>query len=152
MTLAEKLIEVAKTQIGVQEIPKGSNSGYDVEKYLKSIGLGKGYAWCMAFVYWCTDEASNDLGVTNPLFKTGRVLKQWAKRPTLQVDTPQPGDIFIMDFGKGAGHTGIVERVLTGGRIATIEGNSNGTGAREGQEVCRLTRKISGCKGFLRIV
>lgn len=152
MTLEKQSLEIAKTQLGVQEIPKGSNSGPDVEKYLKSVGLGKGYAWCMAFVFWCVMEASTKLKVANPLLKTGGVLKQWNARPLLRVETPQAGDIFIIDFGKGAGHTGWVEAVLTGGRIQTIEGNTNSAGSREGQENARRIRKISACKGFLRIV
>jgi hypothetical protein len=152
MTLEKQTLEVAKTQIGVQEVPKGSNAGYDIEKYLKSVGLGKGNSWCMAFVFWCVNEASIKSGVKNPLLKTGGVLKQWTSRPLLHVTSPLPGDIFIMDFGQGKGHTGFVESVLSGGRITTIEGNTNDDGSREGYEVCRRTRQISACKGFLRII
>jgi hypothetical protein len=66
---------------------------------------------------------------------------------------PLPGDIFIMDFGKGKGHTGFVESV-NGDIIHTIEGNSNDDGNREGYEVCRKPggRKISSIKGFIRVV
>ena len=63
---------------------------------------------------------------------------------------PQEGDIFIMDYGKGLGHTGFVERI-EGSKIHTIEGNTNDTGSREGYEVCRRVRDISKCKGFIRI-
>jgi hypothetical protein len=63
------------------------------------------------------------------------------------------GDIFIMDFGGGKGHTGFVTQVI-GDRIQTVEGNSNDEGSREGFEVCRKPggRSISSCKGFLRLV
>ena len=152
MTLEKQTLEVAVSQIGVQEVPKGSNAGKDVEKYLKSIGLGKGFPWCMAFVYWCVNEASVKLAMKNPLLKTGGVLNQWNSRPALRVSDPKPGDVFIMDYGKGKGHTGFVESVLANGRIKTIEGNTNDDGSREGHEVCRRTRQISACKGFLRIV
>lgn len=152
MSLEKTTLEVAKTQLGVEEVPKGSNAGKDVEKYLKSVGLGKGYAWCMAFVFWCVSEASKKESVPNPLLKTAGVLKQWNSRPKLRVTTPLPGDIFIMDHGKGNGHTGFVEAVLPNGRIKTIEGNTNDEGSREGYEVCRRTRTVSSCKGFLRIV
>ena len=55
-----------------------------------------------------------------------------------------------MDFGKGLGHTGFVEKV-EGNVIHTIEGNTNDTGSREGYEVCRRTRKVEQCKGFIRL-
>ena len=53
-----------------------------------------------------------------------------------------------MDFGKGLGHTGFVERI-DGTSIHTIEGNTNDTGSREGYEVCRRIRKINTIKGFI---
>lgn len=155
MTLIEKSLEIAASQLGVQEIPKNSNAGADVEKYLKSVKLGKGYSWCMAFVYWCVNEAAKSLNVTNPLVCTAGVLNEWNK---VAVDhkftkNPQAGDIFIMDFGKGAGHTGFVTSVGNG-RIQTIEGNSNDDGSREGYEVCRKPngRPLSSIKGYIRLV
>lgn len=149
MTLAETALRVAQSQLGVEEFPKGSNAGASVEKYLRSVGLGKGYSWCMAFVYYCYKNAAQSLNVENPLYKTGGVLSEWNHRPHNQTKTPQVGAIFIMDFGGGKGHTGIVEEVLPGGKIKTIEGNTNDDGSREGYEVARRTRSINNCKGFL---
>jgi hypothetical protein len=151
MTLQEKALEVAITQIGVQEAPGHKNKGRDVEKYLASIGLGPGYAWCMAFMYWCFNEASEKMGRKNPLFRTGGVLEQWRQRKaTFRALTPQPGDIFIMDYGKGTGHTGIVEKVNEDGTVDTIEGNTNDEGSREGYEVCRRKRPSAKILGYLR--
>jgi hypothetical protein len=150
MTLSALALKKAQSQIGVQEIPKNSNAGPAVEKFLKSVGLGKGYAWCMAFVYWSVKEATTELNLSNPLTKTAGVINMWNSEPDLRVTTPQAGDIFIMDFGKGVGHTGFVEKVA-GLIVYTIEGNTNDEGSREGYEVCRRTRKIAGIKGFLRI-
>lgn len=65
------------------------------------------------------------------------------------VQSPAPGDVFIMDYGSGTGHTGIVERV-DGNTIHTIEGNADEKGGREGYAVARRTRNISKIKGFLR--
>ncbi|WP_268846746.1 CHAP domain-containing protein [Flavobacterium aestivum] len=151
MTLAQSSLEVATRQIGVTEIPKGSNGGPEVEIYLKSVGLTKGYSWCMAFVFWCVLEASKKQSFPNPLKKTGGVLDQWNSKPELRRNKPEPGFVFIMDYGKGLGHTGFVEKVLPNGKIQTIEGNTNIDGSREGYAVCRRTRNISACKGFLQI-
>lgn len=148
--LAKSSLETAVSQLGVEESPRGSNAGKEVEAYLKAVGLGKGNAWCMAFVFWCVMEASRKSAQTNPLSKTAGVLAQWNARPSLRKTTPEAGDIFIMDFGGGKGHTGFVENVLANGRIQTIEGNTNDDGSREGYAVCRRTRTIKSCKGFLR--
>src|SRR5699024_3448703 len=99
------IIEIARTQLGVQETPKGSNKGKDVEKYLRSVGIIFPAPWCMAFVYWVVDQYCAQYKRPNLLFKTGGVLNQLNMRRGLIVTNPQPGDIFIIDFGKGAGHT-----------------------------------------------
>lgn len=152
MTLALRSLNVAVYQLGNAEIPHGSNWGKQVEKYLKSVGINFPAPWCMGFVYWCVNEAAKEMNVPNPLKKTGGVMDQWSSMRSLRVDTPQKGDIFIMDFGGGKGHTGFVTGVI-GDKINTVEGNSNDEGSREGFEVCRKPggRKISSCKGFLRL-
>lgn len=149
--LATETIATAVTQLGVEESPRGSNAGPVVEQYLKSVGLGKGNAWCMAFVYWCTQQAAAKTGIVNPLKKTAGVMAQWNERPALRKSVPQAGDVFIIDHGAGKGHTGFVEKILANGTFQTIEGNTNDEGSREGYEVCRRTRKTNSCKGFLRL-
>lgn len=159
-----KHIEIAISQIGKEENPRGSNWGDDVAKYLKSVGINFPASWCMAFVYWCVEEAKVRIpdgtgGLKNPLLKTGGVMKQWneidntfpiTKIKLRHIVEPKDGDIFIMDFGKGLGHTGFVEKV-EGDVLHTIEGNTNDTGSREGYEVCRRVRKASTMKGYIRI-
>ena len=45
------LIKTAESQVGVVE-KTGNNDGVQVEAYLKTVGLGKGYSYCAAFVKW----------------------------------------------------------------------------------------------------
>lgn len=152
MKLQQKALEIAVSQIGVEEAAGHKNTGKDVEKYLARVGLGPGYSWCMAFDYWCFDEAAEAIGVKNPLYKTGGVLEQWRQRKDkYRATIPQPGDIFIMDYGGGKGHTGIVEKVEDD-VVHTIEGNTNDEGSREGYEVCRRTRSRAKILGYLRFV
>lgn len=143
-----KHLEIAIGEIGKKEIPLGSNWGEHVKKYLHSVGIDFPASWCMAFVYWCCQQVQP----VNPLVKTGGVLRQWNEiDPKYKFKEPKQGDIFIMDFGKGLGHTGFIEAV-EGEYISTIEGNATtASGSREGIEVCRKKRKISACKGFIRI-
>ena len=145
----------------VREIPRNSNRGPEVESYLGRVGLGGGHAWCCAFVYWCFDEAARNAGLANPMVKTAGCLDHWNKAPARgarrirkmdAVNDPallQPGMVFIMDYGGGRGHTGFVESVA-GGLIATVEGNTDASGTREGGGVYRLTRKlVSINRGFI---
>lgn len=148
-------LEAAIQEIGNEEIPRGSNWGHHVQKYLKDVGINFPASWCMAFVYWCVDEWAHATGNKNPLVKTGGVIHQWNQvNPSLKLINRnykvKTGDIFIMDFGKGLGHTGFIEKV-DGDILHTIEGNTNDTGSREGYEVCRRERKISQMKGFISI-
>lgn len=140
----ETVLQIAITQLGQSENPKGSNWGEPVQTYLKSVGINFPASWCMAFVYWCYNQLPN-----NTLYKSGGVLNVWNNSKEKRVTDPQPGDIFIMDFGKGLGHTGIVERADKD-FIYTIEGNTNDDGSREGYEVARRKRPRSKIKGYIR--
>lgn len=150
-SLAKEALFVAKTQIDIRE--EGNNGGPEVKRYLKAVGLSVGYPWCMAFVYWCVDQAAQKLQLANPLIITGGVLRQWnesnlRKVPAKASGPVQPGDIFIMDFGGGIGHTGFVVSI-NGSIVNTIEGNTNNDGSREGYEVAYKQRSLSAIKGFI---
>lgn len=152
LPLRETALQVAISQIGQQERPQHDNRGPMVDKYLKDVGLNPGYAWCQAFVYWCYDEAADKLHVANPVVKTAGVLKCWNETAVqfkiIAADVRKfpelilPGYQFIFDYGKGQGHTGIIEYVKDG-YMHTIEGNTGGQGEREGYGVFRKRRKIS---------
>jgi hypothetical protein len=153
MTLSEQAMFVALSQLGVKEKPLGSNAGPEVEAYLASIGLGKGYPWCAAFMFWCFREASIKLSRPNPVPQTGGVLRMWqlAKPANKIIAPPAIGDWFVMSYGKGLGHMGCV----TGTNklfIYTCEGNSDSSGSRTGGMVCENYRSKAHPKiiGYLR--
>jgi len=163
--LLAKALEVADSQIGVMEKPPGSNRGPEVDKYLRLVGLDPAagsFPWCAAFVYFCFDQASQELDETNPVVKTASVLDHWNKAgrqgitrilQSEAVSNPAlvtPGQIFILSTGGGSGHTGLIESV-NGGKLVTIEGNTNVGGSREGIGVFRREmRKIGDInKGFI---
>ena len=121
---AEKAVVIAISQDGVREQPLGSNSGPQVDAYLRSTGISTPAYWCMAFVYWCFQQAASQAGTTNTLKKTASCteLYSWAKAHGKLVATPQRGDIFLVRGGKEGRthhHTGIVTAVH-GSSFATI--------------------------------
>ena len=154
--LIERVLEIADTQLYVRE-KTGKNDGPDVEKYLKSTGLGSGFAYCMSYFYWLFETASKALEVDNPVPKTAGVLDCLAKAKKagyLITNEPEIGDQFIMDFGKGQGHTGLVTAV-DGKYFESNEGNTSADPSyegedREGNGVFERRRLIKSIKCFIR--
>ena len=62
-----------------------------------------------------------------------------------------PGMIFVISTSGGHGHTGLVTRVV-GGKLETIEGNTNDDGSAEGIGVfARVGRTVASInRGFIR--
>lgn len=139
--LRDSLISIAESQVGVREFT-GNNDGTEVELYLQSVNLGKGYAWCAAFVTWCHDQA----GIDNPRsawspdwFKTNIIYSR--NKPTIEIFKSKPGQVFGLYFeSKGRiAHVGIIikeDRL----HYITIEGNTDGSGGREGDGVYKKIR------------
>lgn len=129
-----KLQEVYTSQIGVRELT-GNNDGKEVEKYLSSVGLGKGYAWCAAFVTWSFREAD----YTVPSLP---MAAQWlTKRKRIPPDSLRTADLFGIYFGSTVRHVGFVDRI-TNTKVFTVEGNTNTSGGRDGIGVFRRIRLL----------
>jgi hypothetical protein len=163
--LLASVLKTAAAEVGVMEDPPGSNRGPKVDQYLKTVGLDPGagsFAWCAAFVYWCFNESARGLNRPNPVVRTAGVMDHWrraeqagarrlaAEEATADPSRIHPGMIFVLDAGGGAGHTGLVE-AIDGGRLITVEGNTNDGGSREGVGVFRRNgRKIASInRGFI---
>ena len=153
------VLEMALSKEGVRETQR--NRGPEVDKFVTRVGLDPagGYSWCQAFVYWAFDEATQKMDIKNPCVKTAGVLDHWARSPTdarvyaePAFDNPsliRPGAVFVIDHGGGKGHTGLVTKVVDG-EVATIEGNTNARGSREGDGVYQKVRTIGSINvGFI---
>lgn len=154
MTLAEKTLEIALTQVGFHEQPFGSNSGPEVDEYLRSVHLPPGNPWCAAFVGWCFTEAVKVVGGPPWFRPSGGAIQQYFTNVHLAIDSP--GDqpcIFIKEGSDHVhGHTGFVIRVRPDGLFDTVEGNSNSAGARNGDSVVLHTRSPGEIRYYLQII
>lgn len=153
MTPQDKLIALARGELGYVEEPPGSNN----TKYGAAYGL-QGQPWCMIFLWWLFREAG-----LSKLFYDGQktascgTLLRWAKREglTVPVDAVQPADIAILNFHgtQDTEHCGLVEAVLTTGSFSAVEGNTS-TGAGGSQDnggiVARKTRYAHQVVGVIR--
>ena len=147
MATAEKVLGIARGELGTKESPAGSNR----TKYGKWYGFD-GNPWCMMFVQWCFAQAGasgllpKKTASCGDLMRAAKAAGQWVERDF------QPGDVVIYDFPGGAAtdHTGIIERVVQTGVIA-IEGNTSEAGSQSnGGMVCRKQRPYSQIVGAVR--
>jgi hypothetical protein len=155
--LTEQVMRVAFNQVGVMEMPLGSNRGPQVDEFIRATGLDPeegSFPWCVAFIFWCFRQAATALDVPNPMTKTAGVLALWRaanRAPNAQIikaaDSQASignigrGQIFVISTGGGLGHAGLIEDVQNG-KLVTIEGNTNDGGSREGIGVFRRTNRI----------
>lgn len=155
LTLFERALRVAASQVGTLEWPPFSNSGGPIPDYLAHAQASTGAQWCMAMVVWCMDRAAKDAGKSSPLKTTASCEQQWTHDHTTAIrkvsaqqarQQPRlivPGAIFIHLYGGGHGHTGFVQSVDTESHLMrTIEGNANPLGLdRVGMGCYQLQRR-----------
>lgn len=144
MTAVERVLEIAKKEVGVTELPAGSNKvKYNTWFYGREVS-GASYPWCCAFVCWVFYMA----GCLSLLRKTGgcTTLMNWfkAKGQLIPAKEAKPGDIVFFQFDKDAyaDHVGIVEKRTSTG-VVTIEGNTSVTSNDNGGAVMRRSRRWS---------
>ncbi|QIH32852.1 CHAP domain-containing protein [Sphingobacterium sp. DR205] len=118
----ENIVNIAVQEIGMREAT-GNNDGKRVEEYLTYTGLGKGYAWCAAFVSWCYGKAGRSVpsNAWSPaLFPKARRYSQ----RQIQGDAIRPADLFGIYNRQLAriDHVGIVRKIERNW-ILTVEGN-----------------------------
>ena len=138
----QAIVKLAESQLYVRE-ETGHNDGKDVVKYLKSVNLRKGDAWCAAFISWL----HLDMGIPNPesgyspnWFRNNLVYHKNHKRITPFVSRPgQVIGLWIPAKGR-IGHVGMIVSE-TRLHYNTIEGNTNSFGSDEGDGVYRKIRK-----------
>lgn len=136
------VVASASYDVGVREAT-GHNDGPEVERYLKHVGLGKGHAWCAAFVCYHLSEC----GVKNPRSAWSPSVASGGQRvwsPRKAVRDPLPGDVFALYYPalKRVGHVGFVS-AFKRRYIDTVEGNTSGPGSREGDGVYARRRELS---------
>ena len=122
---AEKLVEVALSQVGIVEGPKDNQTKYG--EFTKA----NYQPWCGSFVMWCADQSGVKLPGSTVYTPAGAAAFEKAKTWVDAKDaSPKPGDIVFFDFpGDGVdriSHVGIVIKDNKDGTVTTVEGNTAG--------------------------
>lgn len=142
-TYRERAVAFAEDALGVQEHPRGSNTGPEVDGYLAEVGLPPGNPWCMAAAYHFQKHAALHAGVPVPIPATGlcAALYAWAVKSGKLTKTPRPADIGLRKGGpRGHDHAVTVTARVPGNLVTAIAGNTSLDGeSREGYIVARHT-------------
>lgn len=159
--LASKLIELAKAEVGTEEI-NGTNCGPRVDQYKAATNLPphKSWPWCAAFICWLIREALKAFSEAKFTFKRPTTagawdLENWSLAQDNSTSTKRnpgqdikAGDIVIFKFS----HVGLAieDADVHTNTVRTIEGNTDAAGSREGGGVFRKIRKLSQIRTRIR--
>jgi CHAP domain-containing protein len=138
------IVAAAAGEVGQAEQPPGSNDSPRIAQYRSATAGAPGPGpWCAYFVSWACKQAGVPVGDHGQGFGSVDALYSWAQhagraQPVSSGYVPKPGDLIVFNQ-----HIGIVENVLPGGQIQTIEGNSS-------DRVSRRTHSRGDAIGFVR--
>ena len=128
-SLAVRSLRFAVAEVGTVEAT-GNNDGVRVEFYLRHVGLGKGNAYCAAFVVTALDETRvcERLPIKRTAMAYGIFLD--ARSRGVLSGKPQVGDIIVWKYSnRPNGHVGRIDSIGRAGNIVTVEANTSPTSA-----------------------
>jgi hypothetical protein len=153
--LQGEIIRVAKSYVGMEEI--SGNKGFHNPEFwekMNAVGFKLGYAWCALFSELVFSEVYDSVKdykkAFDKLFSANaqRTFKKFSEAGYNVGSVPVVGSVVIWQHVKNGvpdpvkGHAGILISFDDKG-MKTIEGNTNGLGSREGEEVAEKNRKFN---------
>ena len=130
-------LRIALSYENVREKPAGSNSGKEINMFLRSVGLSPGYSWCAAYVSFCLNRAN----VSEPLVVSA-MARAFVTQKSIKASQVTSGRLHVPDgsivtWKRGTGpfgHTGFLIMQTSPNTFETIEGNtsSGNRGSRSG--------------------
>lgn len=124
LTMADKAVAYAVSQVGVHESPWGSNRGEDVHRYQSSTGA-YGEAWCASFAWYCWQKA----GYTGPTSAGAWDSTDNHGKRIATIAKAIPGDFVSLDGGEG--HVGILLKRNVSARTVTLCAGNTGDSVKE---------------------
>lgn len=119
--LAQRVVRRALLDVGMLEMPPGSNRSPRIDMYVAAVGSPLGSRWCAAAVaaWW------RDAGSQSPAHDAGScdAWHAWALANALWRTAPEPGYAVLFGSGTKAVHIGVVVRVSP--LVLSVEGNTS---------------------------
>ncbi|HEY3559674.1 MAG TPA: CHAP domain-containing protein [Kribbella sp.] len=152
--VARRLALVLASQLGYREGRAADGDWNNDNAYGQYFNQNR-VSWCNWFISWGA-VAANIPATVIP--RTGYTPSSWNwyTSRNLDVTSPRAGDLFwVYGYVPSEGqnrvhHIGFVEKVLSEGRIQTLEGNTNTSGSTQGNGVYRNVRTIGPKLRFAR--
>lgn len=154
----KKVLDVAESQLGVTEYPKGSNTViYNTEYYGYPVA-GPAYPWCVVYLWWVFNKA----GEKRAFFNGGKTASCSALMRLYEAEGRwftdgdyRKGDIAIMTFSSSREiqHCGLIVERLSEGKYLTNEGNTSPGlegSQNNGGSVAKKERGIANILGVCR--
>ncbi len=113
-----EVVTNARKELGVHEIPDGSNDGPDVHRIQSSTGAYRA-PWCVSFVQYVWFESFQVYLADRSA--NAYYLASWAEKEALTIPQAVVGCPVVYHVGDG--HCGIVASVRPDGTFDAIEGN-----------------------------
>ena len=133
-TTADKIIEIASSQIGTRAAPV-KKVKYNTW-YYGGVVSGSAYDWCEAFVQWVFSQAGASELLYSRTANCGYAAKAFQDRGRLVTSGYKRGDVVFFHWTQErstlvpgtyvSDHVGIIEKVNSDGTLVTIEGNTGG--------------------------
>lgn len=145
--LNERFLHVMRSQerLGIREVTE--NWGPAIKAYLAVAGVFGPGPWCAALVTWALVQAGADRKKLPKFAASTYFWWKWANDNELTIAFPVRGSLGVQNGAKG-GH---IWAILDGNpRFATIEGNTNPGGSREGYGVFERKRSAASMMGHPR--
>lgn len=119
--LQNKIVRRAMLDVGICEMPPGSNRSTRINEYVAAVGSPLGSFWCAAAVAAWFREA----GAKTPKIEAGSCdpWVHWAKKNGYWYREPKPGYAVVYGTGDDAQHIGVVVRVTP--ILMSVEGNTS---------------------------
>lgn len=157
MTLSDHIKAVALAEVGVRE--ETVNCGKRVNEYKACTALNPkvGWYWCAAFVDWVIREAMKRDGrkfiFKPPTTAAAYGFDEWslAQDDSTKTYRKHPGAAVGIFSLRSISHCGIaISAPDASGHFETVEGNTNGSGSRNGDGVYRKRRLVADVRDFIR--
>lgn len=153
------LVTIALKEEALKIRETSKNQGPGIKKYWLSTWYPDGYEnrepWCAAFVCWCVQQTGKFSELSRPKTPAAFGFETWADdHPNLSKMIKKPkgiakGDIVVFTFS----HIAIAASDSdSAGNFATVEGNTNPAGAREGNGVFKKIRNVGSVRSTISIV
>ena len=149
---AEKVLEVARTQIGTKAT-NVKRCKYNTEYYGMEVS-GSNFDWCAAFVWWVFKHAGGADLLYGKTANCGTLAINFNAHGRLLKSGFKPGDVVLFHWSATKStcvpgfysfdHVGIIEKCNSDGSYTTIEGNTGGSSNGEVMRQIRWPSNICG--------